>query len=165
MTLICLTLVGLLAFRHVDYSNDLWWEFAWRGDAPRFLRASLVLAIVVSGIALDALINRPVQARIGRVEVPDEVRRLIAASRDTMPNMAYLGDKRFLIADDGSAFLMYGITGRSWIALGDPVGDPKERATSSGASPNSPTRPAPAPPSTPSARTCCRSILISGSAS
>lgn len=126
VTLICLTLVGLLAFRHVEYSSDLWWEFAWRGDAPRFLRASLVLAIGISVVALDALINRPVQARIGRVEVPAEVRRLIASSRDTAPNMAYLGDKRFLVADDGSAFLMYGITGRSWIALGDPVGDPEE---------------------------------------
>lgn len=126
VTLICLTLVGLLAFRHVEYSNDLWWDFAWRGDAPRFLRASLVLAIVIAAIALDALINRPVQARIGRVEVPPEVRRLIAASGDTSPNMAYLGDKRFLIAEDGSAFLMYGITGRSWIALGDPVGNPDE---------------------------------------
>ena len=32
-----LTLVGFLAFRHVDYESHLWWEFAWDGDAPRFL--------------------------------------------------------------------------------------------------------------------------------
>ena len=33
-----------------------------------------------------------------------------------------MGDKRLLFSDDGSAFVMYQISGRSWIALGDPVG-------------------------------------------
>ena len=35
-----LTLVGFLAYRHVEYASDLWWEFAWDGDAPRFLRSN-----------------------------------------------------------------------------------------------------------------------------
>jgi len=126
VTLFCLTLVGFFAYRHVDYSNDLWWDFAWRGDAPRFLRASLALGAVAALIVADALINRPVQPRMGRVDVPDPVRRLIADSKDTHPALAYLGDKRFMIADDESAFLMYGVTGRSWITMGDPVGDPEE---------------------------------------
>ena len=26
---------GFFAYKHVPYSTDLWWEFAWRGNAPR----------------------------------------------------------------------------------------------------------------------------------
>src|SRR5581483_7160705 len=33
--------LGFFAHKYVDYSNDLWWRFSLRGDAPRFLRASV----------------------------------------------------------------------------------------------------------------------------
>ena len=33
-----------------------------------------------------------------------------------------LGDKKFLFSEKQDAFIMYGIEGRSWIAMGDPVG-------------------------------------------
>jgi phosphatidylglycerol lysyltransferase len=28
--------LGLFSYRHVDYAQELWWEFAFRGDAPGF---------------------------------------------------------------------------------------------------------------------------------
>ncbi|MGH7500042.1 MAG: phosphatidylglycerol lysyltransferase domain-containing protein, partial [Gemmatimonadales bacterium] len=37
-------------------------------------------------------------------------------------NLALLGDKALLFTDSGNGFLMYGVEGRSWVALGDPVG-------------------------------------------
>lgn len=37
-------------------------------------------------------------------------------------NLALLGDKRFLFSPQGDAFIMYAVEGRSWIAMGDPVG-------------------------------------------
>lgn len=40
--------------------------------------------------------------------------------------LALLGDKHFLFNDTQSAFVMFGIHGRSWIALGDPVGPPDQ---------------------------------------
>jgi phosphatidylglycerol lysyltransferase len=39
-----------------------------------------------------------------------------------MCNAALMGDKRLLFNDSGDTFVMYQIAGRSWIALGDPVG-------------------------------------------
>ena len=39
--------LGLFAFKHVDYSNELWWQFELRGEASRFLRASVGAAVVV----------------------------------------------------------------------------------------------------------------------
>ncbi len=119
------TMVGLLAYRNVEYQSHLWWEFAWDGDAPRFLRATLALLIVAAGIAVDALINRPAQPRItGKIPVPAQVRRLLAACPGTQPCVALLGDKLFLLSTSERAFLMYAVQGRSWITMGDPVGDP-----------------------------------------
>jgi len=36
-----------VAYRHVDYSDELWWTFALDGDAPRMLRASLVVVVLL----------------------------------------------------------------------------------------------------------------------
>ena len=43
---IILVLVGsvwmaLFSFKHVEYSNELWWHFSLSGDAPRTLRAMI----------------------------------------------------------------------------------------------------------------------------
>ncbi len=124
--LIVVAWVGFFLYRHVEYSNELWWEFAWDGNAPRFLRAALAVAIV-AGIALaDALFNRPLPARKGPERIPDAVRRLVAQAPRAMAAMALLGDKRFLIAESERACLMYGVSGRSWVSLGGPIGEAQE---------------------------------------
>jgi phosphatidylglycerol lysyltransferase len=33
--------LGIFAYKHVEYSHDLWWRFTLLGDAPRFLRATM----------------------------------------------------------------------------------------------------------------------------
>lgn len=114
--------VGLFAYSHVPYRNDLWWEFAWRADAPRFLRASLAVAIALGVIAFNSLLSRrpfplPLQP------IPDAVRRLVLESEDTEAWIALTGDKAFLLSDDERAFIAYADTGRSLIARGDPIGD------------------------------------------
>jgi phosphatidylglycerol lysyltransferase len=44
-----------------------------------------------------------------------------------MANLALLGDKHFLFSDSGRSFIMFGVRGGSWIALGEPVGPAEER--------------------------------------
>ncbi len=115
--------IGIISYRHVGYSDQLWWTFALHGNAPRMLRATL--AVVVLGITY-ILLNmlrpaRPEPAVAGAEELA-RARPLIAASDFTLPNAALTGDKRLLFSDAGDAFVMYQIAGRSWIALGDPVG-------------------------------------------
>lgn len=117
-------IVGLLAYRHVEYQSSLWWEFAWDGDAPRFLRATMAMAIVAAALAIDTVINRPAHPKSpGRVAVPDAVRRILETSSGTEPCVALLGDKSFMISPCEKAFLMYARSGNSWVTMGDPVGD------------------------------------------
>lgn len=49
----------------------------------------------------------------------------IIAGADTVHNNAFLaftGDKRFLLSDTGRSFIMFGIKGRAWIAVGPAIG-------------------------------------------
>ncbi|TYB91123.1 bifunctional lysylphosphatidylglycerol flippase/synthetase MprF [Oceaniovalibus sp. ACAM 378] len=119
--------VGLFAHSHVPYGNTLWWEFSWHGDASRFLRSSLAGAIVLGVIAFNSLMT----GKTGRAQpqpIPDVVRALVAQSEDPEAGIALMGDKAFLVSDDACAFIAYADTGRSLIAKGDPVGDPKSGA-------------------------------------
>jgi phosphatidylglycerol lysyltransferase len=119
------TLVGLLAYRHVEYQSDMWWDFAWDADAPRFLRATVAIAIVAAAISIDALMHRPAPApKSDKPPIPDAVRRVLETSAGTNGCVALLGDKSFMVSDSERAFLMYAVSGRSWITMGDPVGDP-----------------------------------------
>jgi phosphatidylglycerol lysyltransferase len=113
---------GTFAYRHIPYSTALWWDFAWRGDAPRFLRASLGASILLGTVAVWRLLSAPVRPR-GQTRLPPDVAgRAFAVTDRTDAALALTGDKQFLIAETGDAFLMYQVQGRSWIAMGDPVG-------------------------------------------
>ena len=120
--------LGVFAFKHVDYSHDLWWQFALRGDAPRFLRASVGVTAVLLVAALQRLL-RPAPARhdMPEEETLVQVHHIVTQSPDVVANLALLGDKSILFSDAGNAFVMYGIAGRSFVALGDPIGAPRER--------------------------------------
>jgi phosphatidylglycerol lysyltransferase len=115
--------LGFFAYRRVDFSNDLWWEFAVRGNAPRFLRASAGTIVAVLTVGLWRLF-RPASHR---PELPTDTElahahAVIQQVPECTPALALLGDKTLLFADDAEAFVMYGVSGRSWIAMGDPVG-------------------------------------------
>jgi phosphatidylglycerol lysyltransferase len=117
-----------LSYRDVEYSNQMWWQFAFRANAPRTLRAE-VLTIAMTGIAACWMLLRPARHQ---PELPDEVeleraRRIVAISGDTAAWLALLGDKNLLFSDDGRGFVMYRPVGRNWIAMGDPVGPPEVR--------------------------------------
>ncbi len=115
--------LGFFSNRHIVYSQELWWQFAWHGDAPRFLRATVVAAAVLVWAAVDLFMRRGFDRKFAPDPVTDDIRRLVAASTNTQASVALLGDKKFLLSDDRTSFLMYGRAGKSWITMGDPIGE------------------------------------------
>lgn len=118
--------VGLFSFRHIEFSQELWWRFAVRGDAPRFLRATVGGLVALGAMGLLRLLGR------GRVPTPSPndkaltaVRRILPTSANVEGNLALLGDKSFLVSERGDAFLMYAVRGRSFVALHEPIGNPQ----------------------------------------
>lgn len=115
--------IGLLVYRKVPYSNQLWLTFALHADAPRMLRASLAVIVAASVYMMVGLLRpaRPEPAVAGAADLA-RVRTIINHSDQSLANAALAGDKRLLVNDAADTFLMYQVTGHHWIALGDPVG-------------------------------------------
>lgn len=115
---------GFFAYRHIAYSNSLWWDFALKGDAPRFLRALLGMSVILSGACLWRLLSPAKAAPRGDPSEPDlaHIRAILGEATRTEAMLALTGDKRFLVSAAKDCFLMYQIAGASWIVMGDPVG-------------------------------------------
>ena len=115
--------IGFLAYRDVDYSQELWWQMTYEGDAPRFLRATLVVLVLAAAYGFWLLL-RPAPPGAAVSEPPMEsIAAIVARSDRAEANLAFTGDKLFLMSNDGDAFVMYQVQGASWIIMGDPVGN------------------------------------------
>jgi phosphatidylglycerol lysyltransferase len=115
--------IGLLVYRHVPYSDELWWTFALHANAPRMLRASLAVIVLATAYLMLNLLRpaRPEPA-VASGEDLGRARAIINRSDNCLANAALTGDKRLLFNDAADTFLMYQVAGRSWVALGDPIG-------------------------------------------
>lgn len=120
------TWLGFFAFKHVEYSSELWWQFELTAEAPRFLRASVGAAVVVLLTAVARLVGHAPH----EIDPPGDqdlrdAGAIIDAQASTAPNLVFLRDKGLIFDDDRQAFVMYGVQGRTWAAMGDPVGPPE----------------------------------------
>jgi phosphatidylglycerol lysyltransferase len=122
--LACAAWLVFFSYKHVEYSNSLWWEFSFHeGGAPRALRALVAAAAAGLLFALARLI-RPQRAHPARPTAAELARAwpLIRGYHSAQAHLALMGDKHLLFAPGDQAFLMYDIEGRSWVTMGDPVG-------------------------------------------
>lgn len=114
--------LGRFAFQHVEYAHELWWQFEFDGEASRFLRASVGACVTLLVFAGRRLLT-PAPPEVA---LPDET-ELAAAERIVMGQpspeacLVLLGDKALIFDDRRSGFVMYGVHGRTWVAMGDPV--------------------------------------------
>ena len=115
--------LGFYSYRHVEYTDSLWWRFAFGGDAARFLRATVGVVVLGLFFAAARLLRpaAPQSIDSGRQEI-EKAYTIVGNSVVVSANLALLGDKRLLFSPQGDAFIMYAVEGRSWIAMGDPVG-------------------------------------------
>ncbi|MBB5754467.1 bifunctional lysylphosphatidylglycerol flippase/synthetase MprF [Prosthecomicrobium pneumaticum] len=113
----------IFAYKDVEYTHRLWWQFEFGADAPRSLRALLGIALAVAAGAGWLLLRSP------KIPVPppgaEEIARAVAIVAEQPvadANLVRMGDKSLMFSEDGRAFIMYGRRGQSWIALFDPIG-------------------------------------------
>jgi phosphatidylglycerol lysyltransferase len=113
----------IFAYRHLPYDNQLWWQFAFHASAPRSLRASLLAAVIAAAYGLWRLLRPEPPLKLAPSAADMErVAEVIAEVDDSTANLALLGDKNLLFNAQRTAFIMYQVSGHSWVAMGDPVG-------------------------------------------
>jgi phosphatidylglycerol lysyltransferase len=123
------TLLVLFSYKHVEYRDALWWRVGTGADASRSLRTLLGAGGTLAAFGLLRLLT-PAQPD---ASVPDDAAladaaRIAATDAGTEGWLALLGDKTLLFDEARTGFVMYAVEGRSWVALGDPVGAPAARA-------------------------------------
>jgi glycosyltransferase 2 family protein len=124
-------LIGIWSFQNVDYGDMPWWQVMADEDAARALRAWAGAALALFAVGVWRLMGSAAPPPIVGEADPefDRVRAVLAKAETSRPtsNLALLGDKRFLFSTTGESFLMFGVRGRSWVALGSTVGRRDER--------------------------------------
>ena len=119
----CAIWLGYYSYRHIEYADSLWWRFAFSADASRFLRATVGVVVLGLFFAAARLLRPapPQPTETDRQEL-EKAYAIVRNSVEVSANLALLGDKHLLFSPEGDAFIMYAVEGRSWIAMGDPVG-------------------------------------------
>ncbi|MEZ5954030.1 MAG: bifunctional lysylphosphatidylglycerol flippase/synthetase MprF [Hyphomonas sp.] len=116
--------LGLFSYEHVEYRNELWWQVALQGGTSRFLRAAggvSVLALLFFALTwLRPLRTPPTET----APSPAEIRAIVSNADTARPDaaLALMGDKQFHFSPSRASFIMFGVRGRTWIAMGEPVG-------------------------------------------
>jgi phosphatidylglycerol lysyltransferase len=115
--------LGFFSFKHVEYSNELWWKFSIKGGAPRYLRAMVggVGTLLIYGfLRLMKVSHEP--DFIKNEEEKDRVKEIVMNNTSTDACLALVGDKKIFFNEAKNAFIMFAVEGNNWIAMGDPVG-------------------------------------------
>lgn len=114
---------GFDAYGGSHLRSAMWWEFALHGDASRFMRASFSSGVVLLAVSLRQILSRPVTP-LAPTELPDGIyQRATRFHGRSDAALAFTGDKLFLIHPEGDAFLMFRPGRRTWVIMGDPVGN------------------------------------------
>ena len=129
-----MAMLGLLGFagwahERDGYSHALWFQSGWEAHFPRTLRAlGLIggMAVLLAGWRLSRPRTPSIEAATA-TEL-ERVRPLVGVAPDAAAHLALLGDKGLLFSPQGDGFLMYGVSGRSWVSMGDPMGPGTARA-------------------------------------
>lgn len=125
---IAVVLIGTAAIAMARYGSqglgpDVFWDFGIRAQGPRAQRAFVLAAVALVAFAALRLM-RPVPVHSATATADDlaSATSVVVASPRASSVLALLGDKSLMFNESRSAFIMYGVAGRSWVTLGDPVG-------------------------------------------
>ncbi|HKO14792.1 MAG TPA: bifunctional lysylphosphatidylglycerol flippase/synthetase MprF [Gemmatimonadaceae bacterium] len=123
---IAVIVLGSVLLGYVSFHlrpTEQFWQFEFDKTAPRFLRATAGVVVVLILFAL-ARMFRPARPQLVH-PTPEQLAAALpiaAASPDASAQLVALGDKAIFTGERRDAFIMYGTSGRSWITMGDPVG-------------------------------------------
>jgi phosphatidylglycerol lysyltransferase len=107
--------------------DQTWWVASVASDTPGQARTAVALGLVGVLVGGSRLLGPrrepPVVATPAELALASTV---VTQEADCNAQLMFTGEKRLLFSDDGRAVLMYQIEGRSWVVMGDPIGDPAQ---------------------------------------
>ncbi len=129
VTLSLLTLGGIIwggfyLYQHVPYAHSMWGNFAYHASAARFLRAIVIIATTVGLVGLYRLFGiAQLLPPVPEDEEMDQLKAVVDKASNPQAWLALLRDKHILWSEHRTAFVMYGVSGKQWVVMGEPVGE------------------------------------------
>jgi phosphatidylglycerol lysyltransferase len=119
-------LLGLVSHQAPAGADRYLWPLGLAADAPRWWRSIVLVAAALAAFAAWKLWIARHSAAVPIDFDLQKVRVVLAQATHSSSNLVLLSDKRLLWSASRNSFLMYQLSGSSWIAMGGPVGDPGE---------------------------------------
>ena len=127
--LTCSMWLLFFAYRDVEYSQQLWWQFEFNGHAPRSLRSMMTVILITFAVGIWQLLREPdVEDPPGDAQATGKALDIALDQDNPDVLLVAMGDKSLHFSATEKAFVMYRKIGRSWISLYDPVGPENEKA-------------------------------------
>lgn len=120
--------IGVFSYKHINYQDELWWKFTYKGDASRFLRSTFAIICLMCFMSVWRLFRSPkVNSDLPTEEDLKKLSDVVTNYKYTQSYLSLLGDKQLLWSTDKISFIMYRPESKYWIVMGDPVGSEAER--------------------------------------
>ena len=120
---------GFYVYQHVPYAHSMWIDFSYHANTSRFLRGVVVIIVTITLITLYRLFGIARQTPpVPDAEDMEPLKAVVSGASNPQAWLALLRDKQILWNDARTAFIMYGVSGKQWVVMGEPVG-PKAEAT------------------------------------
>ena len=120
--------LALLGYGRAIVGSSVFWHFGGEAQGPRAARALTIAVVWLFAVSVTRLLRPSRTQHITGADDPPAIEKIVRDSPSANAHLALLGDKSFLVHEKGSAFVMYGVSGSSRIAMGDPVGPLRESA-------------------------------------
>lgn len=116
--------IGFLTHKNDLTLRAMFLDFNLYQETPKFLRATLGTFLVLFTFILIRILKPAKIENLDEDEnLKEDIENCLNISSDTTGYLVYLDDKEVLFEPDKKSFVMFGKSGNSFIAMGDPIGD------------------------------------------
>lgn len=118
---------GFYIYKHHPYAHSMWVDFSYRANTSRFLRGIVVIVVTITLFTLYRLFGIARQIPpVPDAEDMEPLKQVVSGASNPQAWLALLRDKQVLWNDARTAFIMYGVSGKQWVVMGEPVGPQDE---------------------------------------
>lgn len=105
---------------------DFAWQMKTNSQESQVIPLLILFAIIAIGVIIVRVKLKATDLNAD-IEIPlEQIDPIIAGQSNPYANLVKLRDKQVFFNEKNSAFVMYTVRGRNWIAFGDPIGTPNE---------------------------------------
>ncbi|MGM0509439.1 MAG: bifunctional lysylphosphatidylglycerol flippase/synthetase MprF, partial [Fusobacteriota bacterium] len=124
LSVISFVFIGFFGIENIEYNRENLFNFFVREDVSNLIQILFGMTLTFSIFFILKLLKPLNEYKQEITEENLEVaKKIVKEQKNIDGNLVLLRDKYIMFDDEQKAFIMFGIKGKTWVALGDPIGD------------------------------------------